>query len=49
MANELFYYEVEHFYKNGGRHGQSQCNFPKMRRVESISQMVEQLKTDSDW
>ncbi len=47
-----FYYEVEHFYKNGGpvMDGHN-AHFPKEMRgeVESISQMVEQLKTDSDW
>ncbi len=29
MANELFYYEVEHFYKNGGPSWTVTINFPR--------------------
>ncbi len=44
MANELFYYEVEHFYKRWSRHGPVTMQFPRDEEKLSISQMVRTIK-----
>ncbi len=51
MANELFYYKVEHFYKSSGPSWTVTCNFERDEgEVEVfLRNGGEQLKTDSDW